>query len=84
MYEILAKGKEMNIKYRLKFGDILGNIAEITELSKLLDDSIKHKISGDYPAMNEFTIAILNKKITRLNRKYTKLLEDFFYEISRQ
>lgn len=75
----------MDIKYRIRFGDIARNLTEITEISQLLADAVNNKISnGDIPAYNEFTINLLNKKVTRLNIKYSNLLEDYYYKISQQ
>lgn len=73
----------MNIKDRIKFSNIASDLGEVNEISQLLADAVSNKTSnGDLPSYNEFTINLLNKKITRLNNKYSKLLEYYYYKIS--
>lgn len=75
----------MNINEEVKFIDISCELSEIDELAQILADSVENRLSNDKPPVfNDFTINFLSKKVTKLNKRYERLLDDYYTKISRK
>lgn len=72
----------MSFNNAYKLVRISNELKKIDQIAQMLSDSVDNRLSNGKTALhNEFIIRFLSRKISVLNKKYERLLDEYFSKI---